>query len=93
MLSRKRNSFSASSPSLPNFSSTLISEQRLRLTSIKLRNETVLVRVGGGERQQGQFGDLEVEKHHHLAAIPIRHSVEGFVADQLKICAGSTSTL
>jgi hypothetical protein len=40
MLSRKRNSFSASSPSLPNFSSTFIAEQRLRLTSIKLRNET-----------------------------------------------------
>src|SRR5271156_69831 len=40
MLSRKQNSFSASSPSRPNFSSTLIAQQRLRLTSTKLRNET-----------------------------------------------------
>ena len=36
------NSFSASSLSLPNFSSTLIAQQRLRLTSTKLRNETRL---------------------------------------------------
>ena len=42
MLSRKQNSFSASSPSRPNFSSTLIAEQCLRLTSTKLRNETFL---------------------------------------------------
>src|SRR5271156_138818 len=40
MLSRKQNSFSACSPSRPNFSSTLIAQQRLRLTSTKLRNET-----------------------------------------------------
>jgi transposase-like protein len=41
MLSRKQDSFSTFSPSLPNFSSTLIAQQRLRSTSTKLRNETI----------------------------------------------------
>src|SRR5271163_2997152 len=55
MLSRKQNSFSACSPSRPNFSSTLIAQQRLRLTSTKLRNET-------GKRTQVHDPDTEHRK-------------------------------
>jgi hypothetical protein len=71
MLSRKQNSFSASSPSLPNFSSTLIAQQRLRLTSTKLRNETL-------KRIECLAWDLEDWEEHNDTAAKLLAAVQDF---------------